>query len=263
MRRRVRISLTELAHDCIPLLLGHITMHRGNSKVGSTHFLCQPVDLPLGIAEDDGLGNCKRVVEVTERVEFPLFLFNSDEELFDALEGKFITLDKDAHGVGHELCSHLEHIVWKRCAEKDNLRSWGQVTVDVVNLVFETFVEQLIRLVKDKHLDVPRTQVPAPDHVEDATGGARNNVYAVVKLSDILANGSATDACVALDIHVVSKGEDDRLDLSCQLASRGKHECLGFSEVCIDRLEDGNRESRGFTRPRLSLGNHIAALDNG
>ena len=147
-------------------------MHRGNSKVGPAHLLCQPVDLPLGIAEYDSLGDRERVVKVAECVEFPLLLFNSDEELLDALEGKFITLDKDAHGVGHELCSHLEHIVWERCTEKDNLRSGGQVTVDVVNLVLEPFVEQLIRLVKDEHLDVPCTQVPAPDHVEDATGSA-------------------------------------------------------------------------------------------
>ena len=68
---------------------------------------------------------------------------------------------------------------------------------------------------------------------------------------------------MALDIHVVSEREDDRLNLGCQLAGWGKHQCLGFSEIRVDRLKDRNRKSRGFTRAGLSLGNHIAALDNG
>ena len=66
-------------------------MHRANCEVSLSHFLSEPVDLAFRIAENNGLRDSQRVVKIAESVEFPLFTFDSHEELFDSLERKFIT----------------------------------------------------------------------------------------------------------------------------------------------------------------------------
>ena len=60
-------------------------MHRGHREVGVAHLLVEPLDLLLAVAEDDGLSNRERVVEVAERIELPLLLLDGDEELLDSL----------------------------------------------------------------------------------------------------------------------------------------------------------------------------------
>jgi hypothetical protein len=57
------------------------------------------------------------------------------------------------------------------------------------------------------------SEVSATDHVCDTTWRARNDVLAVVELADIFTDISATDAGMALNVHVVAEGHDDGLDL--------------------------------------------------
>ncbi len=59
------ISLSELAHDAIPLFLVHIAVHAGDSEIVFDHFLSQPFHLCLSVAENDGLGDGQAVIEVT------------------------------------------------------------------------------------------------------------------------------------------------------------------------------------------------------
>lgn len=47
-------------------------------------------DLPLGVAEDDGLGDGQGVVQVTQGVELPLLPLHGNEELLDPLQGQLI-----------------------------------------------------------------------------------------------------------------------------------------------------------------------------
>ena len=48
---------TELAHDDVTLLLVHVPVHGGHSEVSLVHLLSEPVDLALGVTEDDRLCN--------------------------------------------------------------------------------------------------------------------------------------------------------------------------------------------------------------
>lgn len=59
--------------------------------------------LPLGVAEDDGLGDGQGVVEVTEGVELPLLSLHSNEELLDALQSQLITGDQKKEPEGLDL----------------------------------------------------------------------------------------------------------------------------------------------------------------
>lgn len=47
--------------------------------------------LPLGVTEDNSLSDGQRVIEVTQRVELPLFSLHSHKKLLDAFQSQFIT----------------------------------------------------------------------------------------------------------------------------------------------------------------------------
>jgi len=171
-------------------------------------------NLSSSVTEDDGLGDRQCIVQVAESVEFPFFLLHRNEELFDTLKRQLVTLDEDANWVGHEFGRHLQNVVRERGAQQNNLRGRREVSVDLINLVLETLVQQFVRLVEHEHLDIPRPKAPPPNHVENSSGCTRDNVLPILEFTDILANGGTANTRVTLDVHVVSQSEDDRLDLS-------------------------------------------------
>jgi hypothetical protein len=67
---------SELAHNNVTLLLLHLTVHGRNGEIPLVHLLGKPVDFPASVAEDDGLSNTQRIVQVAQRVQLPLFTFN-------------------------------------------------------------------------------------------------------------------------------------------------------------------------------------------
>lgn len=67
--------------------------------------------LTLSVAENNSLGDCKGVVEVAQRIKFPLFALDGNKELLDSLQCQFITLHENAYWIGHELARHLQYLV--------------------------------------------------------------------------------------------------------------------------------------------------------
>lgn len=60
-------------------------MHAADSEVVFDHFLGEPFNLAFGVAEYYSLSDGETVVQVAESVELPLFLIDSNKELFDTL----------------------------------------------------------------------------------------------------------------------------------------------------------------------------------
>ena len=168
-------------------------------------------------------GEC--VVQIAQCVKLPLLFLDSNKVLLQAFKRQLVTLDENANGVGHELGGHLQNIIWKSSRDDDDLSRRRQVTIHVVDLLTETAVEELVGLIEDEHLDVAGAQIAAADHIGDTAGGSRNDVLAVVELADILANVCASNAGMALHIHVVSKTHDNRLDLGRKFTGRREDEC--------------------------------------
>jgi len=203
------------------------------------------------------------VIKVAQRVKFPILLFDSDEELLDTFKRQFITLDKDTNWVGHEFCCHLEDIIRQCGAEKHDLRSGREVTVDAVNLILETLVEELVGLVQDEHFDVTRAERTPANHVEDPIGCPGDDVLAIFEFTNVFADRSVADARVTLYVHVVAQCEDNGLNLRCKFAGGREDDCLGLSHGDVDRLEHGDGDGGGFTSARLSLGDDISTLGYG
>lgn len=146
------LSTSEFSHDRISFLLHHFSVHTADSKVRLSHLFCQPVDLASGVTENDRLRNSQSVIQITKRIKLPVFLFDGDEELLDSFKSQFITLYEDPDRVGHKLGSHFEDIMREGSGDNNDLGGGRKVSVDVVNLVLETLVEEFVRFVKNKHL---------------------------------------------------------------------------------------------------------------
>ena len=217
-------------------------------------------NLPPGVTEYHGLGDRQCIIQIAESVEFPFLLLHSYEELFDPLQRQLVTFDEDTNRVSHELGRHLQNIVRERGAQQDDLRGRWEVSVDLVDLVFETLVQQLVCFVKHEHLDVPRPKTSPPNHVENSSGCTRDDMLPVLEFTNIFTNGGAPNTRVALHVHVVSQGEDDRLNLSRELSGGRQNEGLGLPDGDVDGLEDRYGERRGFTGTGLSLGDHVSPL---
>ena len=252
-------SGTELLHDDITLCLVHVTVHGRDSEVTGSELVGEPVDLPAGVAEDDGLGDGDSLVQVGESVELPVLLLNSNVELLNTFEGKLVLLDKDTDGVAHELGGDLEDVLGHGSGQKDDLGALGQKLEDVVDLLGETTRQHLVGLVEDEHLHVVGLEDATLDHVVDTARSADNDLGTVLEGLHVVSDAGAANAGVALDVHEVTDGDDDLLDLLSELTGGGEDKRLAGLDVGVDLLEGRDGEGSRLTGTGLGLRNDIVA----
>lgn len=250
---------TELLHDDITLSLVHVTVHGGDGEVTGSELVGEPVDLPAGVAEDDGLGDGDSLVQIGESVELPVLLLDGDVELLDTFEGKLVLLDENADRVTHELGGDLEDVLGHGGGQENDLGGLGKELEDVVDLLGETAGQHLVGLVEDEHLHGVGLQDTALDHVVDTAGSTDDDLGTILKGLHVVTDGGTANAGVAGDVHEVTDGDDDLLDLLGQLAGGGEDESLAGLDGGVDLLEGGDGEGSGFTRTGLSLRNDIVA----
>lgn len=78
------------------------------------------------------------------------------------------------------------------------------------------------------------------DHVVDSAWGTDDDVDTLLELGDGIADGGTTDGGEALDVHVVTEGDEDLVDLLGELTGRSKDESLNLLEVDVNLLENGD-----------------------
>lgn len=254
---------SELLHDSITLGLVHLTVNGRDGELLGSKTLGNHVDLSLGVAENNGLGDRDGLVQVAENLELVLLLVNVNVELLDTFKGKLILLDKNADGVTHELGGDLKNILGHGGGQENDLDLGGEVLENVVNLGLETTGQHLIGLIEDEHLDGVGVENSTADNVVDTAGGTDNDVNTSVDSSGILLDGGTTDTGVADNAEGVTKTQNDLLDLEGKLTSGSKEESLGLGNAQVNVLENRDREGSGLTGTGLSLGKNIVTLDNG
>mmetsp|Transcript_19238 Transcript_19238/g.27739 ORF Transcript_19238/g.27739 Transcript_19238/m.27739 type:complete len:290 (+) Transcript_19238:189-1058(+) len=250
---------TELAHDNVTLTLIHISVHTRNGEVTLLHLLLKPVDLTSGIAVNDGLGDGQGLVQITESLEFPFLTVYSNVELLDTLQSQLILLDQNTDGLTHKTLRDLEHIQGHGSREKTNLDRFRKELKNIIDLVLETSRKHLIGLIQEELTNVIQTKGATVDHIVDTTGCSHDNVDTCLKGTDIITDSGTTDTGVDSDVHVVSEGNDDLLNLLCQLTGWGKDEGLTFTEFWVQGGKSSDGESGCFTSTGLGLSDKITA----
>lgn len=182
------VSSPELTHDLISFFLGHISAHAGNSKVILSHLICEPLNFVSLITEYHSLGDCQSVIEVTKSIKFPLFLIYLDEKLFNSFQCQLITLHQNLNWVFHELLSHIQNFLRHGSWNNHVLRVVGQVSVNVVNLIFKSFYEHLISLIDDKHFQRSSSQLFPLDHVVYSPRCSWYHMNSMLQFANVILN---------------------------------------------------------------------------
>jgi hypothetical protein len=123
-----------------------------------------------------------------------------------------------------------------------------------------TYRKHLVGLVEDEHLHAVGLEETTLDHVVDTAGGTDDDLGAVLEGLHVITNGGTTNAGVALNVHEVTDGDNDLLDLLGKLTGGSKDKSLAGLEGGVDLLENGDRESGSLASTGLSLSNDIVAF---
>jgi hypothetical protein len=92
----------KLFHNDIAILLFQLAMHARNSEVTILQLIFEPLSLAAGVAVDNGLVDRDRPIEIAEGLKFELFTPDSDVELPDPFQGKFLLLHKHTDRIAKE-----------------------------------------------------------------------------------------------------------------------------------------------------------------
>lgn len=122
-----------------------------------------------------------------------------------------------------------------------------------------TYGQHLIGLVEDEHLHLVGLEDTALDHVLDTAGGTDNNLRALTESVHVIADSGTTNAGVALDVHEVTNGNDDLLDLLGQFTGGSDNQSLASLDVGVELLQSRDGESGGLSGSGLGLSDDIAA----
>ena len=226
------------------------------------HLVSQPIDLPACIAEDDGLSNRHRLIQIAKRIKLPLFLFYRNIELLDTFECQLITLHENPNRVPHEFLRHIKHFRRHRGREKDYLNILRKHLENLIDLILESTGEHFISFVEAKDFDVIGAKCSSVDHIEYPARSSNNDVNTGLERGHVLTDICASDTGMALDTHVIPECNDHFLDLLGELPSRSEDERLCALDGQIELLENGDGERRGLASTRLGLRNDIVPLDD-
>jgi hypothetical protein len=231
-------------------------VHGGHSEVAGSELVGKPVNLSSGVAEDDSLGDGDGLVQVGKCVQLPVLLLDSNVELLDTLEGQFGFLDQNADWVTHELGGDLENVLRHGGGKKDDLGRLREELEDVVDLLGETalrvmlalvwkcmeqtYRKHLIGLIEDEHLHAVGLENATLDHVVNTTWSTDDNLRAILKSLHVLTDIGTTDAGMALNVHEVTNGDNDLLNLLRKFSGGGEDQSLASLELGIDLLEARN-----------------------
>lgn len=113
----------------------------------------------------------------------------------------------------------------------------------MARLFLDAYRKHFIGLIENKHLHGVGLQEAALDHVVNTTWSTNDNLGTILKSLHVITDAGAANACVALDVHEVSDGNNDLLDLLSQLTGWGKDQGLALLDVWVKLLKDGDGES--------------------
>jgi hypothetical protein len=93
----------------------------------------------------------------------------------------------------------------------------------------------------------------------DTAGSTDNDLGTILESLHVVTDAGTANAGVALDIHEVTDGDNDLLDLLSELTGGGEDKRLAGLDVGVDLLEGRDGEGSRLTSTGLGLCNNIVA----
>lgn len=89
-------------HNQLALTRLHIAVHARHCEVSLCHLVGQPINFSACVAVYDGLCDGECLIQIAQRLQFPVLLLNCDVELLDTLQRQLLLLYQYADGRSHE-----------------------------------------------------------------------------------------------------------------------------------------------------------------
>lgn len=255
-------ATSELFHDAVSLHLGEVSMDAGDHVASLLHLLSEELDVPLGVAVDDSLGDVDSLVNVKEGLQFPVLL-QDDVVLLDTLKGQLFVLDQDFGGVAHEVVSKSDDFLGHGGGEEVDSALGGDEGDDFLHALQESLREHLIGLVEHEGLEVAKLEDALLQHVKHSAGGSDNDVNSIFQVLDVILDLSSSDEDVHFHVQILSEEFVDDGNLLGQFSGGSQHECLHLIDGGVDNLQSSDGKGRGLAGSGLSLGNGVPSFDDG
>ena len=98
--------------------------------------------------------------------------------------------------------------------------------------------KHLISLIENEHFNGISLEYTALDHILHTSGSTDDHLRPVLKRLHIIANACTSDTSMTFNIHEVTNGHDDFLDLLRKLASRREDQRLASFDVSVELLQN-------------------------
>ena len=131
------------------------------------------------------------------------------------------------------------------CRYQNYLSKRWEVSVDIVDLIFESSVQHFVSFIQDKQSDGSCPEISATDHIEHSSGGTGDYMLPRFQFSQVFKH-IVTPEGMALNVHTITQGGYNFLDLECRLASGTQYQDLCLLDHGVQGLQDADGESRSF-----------------
>ena len=237
-------------------------MDAGDHVASLLHLLSEELDVPLGVAVNDSLGDVHSLVDVEEGLEFPVLL-QDDVVLLDTFEGQLLVLDQDFGGVAHEVVGEPDDFLGHGGGEEVDSALGGDEGDDFLHALEETLGQHFIGLIEDEGLEVAELKDALLQHVQDSAGGSDHDVNSIFQVLDVILDLSSSDEDVDFNVQILSEEFVDDGNLLGEFSGGSQDECLHLIDGGVDNLQSSDGEGGGLAGSGLSLGNCVSSFDDG
>lgn len=98
--------------------------------------------------------------------------------------------------------------------------------------------KHLIGLIENEHFHGISLEYAALDHILHTTGSTNDHLRPVLKRLHVIANACTSDTGMTLNVHEITNGHDDFLNLLRKLASRRQDQRLTSFHVRVELLQN-------------------------
>ena len=247
--------------------LVEVAVQRDGRDAGVVELLGEHLGVRAGAGEDEGLALA--VDELVEDLGLVAVL-DHEHAVLDRAGGLVFTGDLVHGRLDEELVDQRRDLAVERRREQQLLRAVGGLAEDALHRLEESELAHVVGLVDHGDHDLAEVELALGDEVFDATGGADDDVDALLERTDLArlrhaavdlrgeqadAAGDRLDGPVDLQRELARRREDERLRLAAELAALAG---LGAQHVLDERRAEGD----GLARAGAAAGEHVATRED-